>query len=91
MDYHGSTHKRRSNFLLENCIDEGRFALEFPTIRDKVRELGLGYIFAEPKESNLTLVRKVYENWDTSFGKSNEVKIWGQIVLMVTDNLDDAL
>ncbi|MCD7461659.1 hypothetical protein HAX54_046757, partial [Datura stramonium] len=30
-------------------------ALEFPTIRVTVRELGLGYMFAEPEECHLTL------------------------------------
>ncbi|MCD7465215.1 hypothetical protein HAX54_000804, partial [Datura stramonium] len=36
--------------LLGGCL-----ALEFPTIRDKVRELGLSYIFVESEECNLTL------------------------------------
>ncbi|MCD9640871.1 hypothetical protein HAX54_026581, partial [Datura stramonium] len=56
----------------ENWIDDGRLALEFPTIEDKVHELGLGFIFAEPEECNLSLVREFFPNWDTSFGQGNE-------------------
>ncbi|MCD7455755.1 hypothetical protein HAX54_029468, partial [Datura stramonium] len=47
----------------KNWIDVGHLAHEFPTFRDKVRVLGLGYIFAEPEECNLTLVREFYANW----------------------------
>ncbi|MCE5165937.1 hypothetical protein HAX54_013272, partial [Datura stramonium] len=39
----------------KNWINKGHLAIEFPTIRDKVPELGLGYIFADPEECNLTL------------------------------------
>ncbi|MCD9638577.1 hypothetical protein HAX54_022634, partial [Datura stramonium] len=55
-------------------IDEGRLALEFLTIWDKLHELGVGYIFAKPKECNLTLVREFYAKWDTLFGESTKVK-----------------
>ncbi|MCD7458971.1 hypothetical protein HAX54_039722 [Datura stramonium] len=48
--------QKEAKYSLENWIDEGHLALEFPTIRNKVRELELGYVFAEPKECNLTLV-----------------------------------
>ncbi|MCE0481550.1 hypothetical protein HAX54_039373, partial [Datura stramonium] len=40
---------------LEQRIDEGHLALEFPTIRIKLHEFGLGYISTEPKECKLTL------------------------------------
>ncbi|MCD7462324.1 hypothetical protein HAX54_048256, partial [Datura stramonium] len=56
----------------KNWIDEGRLALEFPTIREKLRELGVGYIFDEPEECNLTLVREFYTNWDISFRESTQ-------------------
>ncbi|MCD7464617.1 hypothetical protein HAX54_053111, partial [Datura stramonium] len=58
-----------------NCIDKAFLALEFPTIRDKVRELGLGYVFAKPEECNLALVREFYAYWDTYFGESTKIKI----------------
>ncbi|MCE3052384.1 hypothetical protein HAX54_052464, partial [Datura stramonium] len=45
--------KKEDKYTPENWIDESRFVLEFPTVQDKVHELGLGYIFAEPKECNL--------------------------------------
>ncbi|MCD7463839.1 hypothetical protein HAX54_051517, partial [Datura stramonium] len=36
-------------------IGEGLFVLEFPAIREKIWELGAGYIFNEPERCNLTL------------------------------------
>ncbi|MCE0481840.1 hypothetical protein HAX54_039929 [Datura stramonium] len=47
--------QKEVKYAPKNWIDEGHLALEFPIIRDNVCELGLGYIFAEPKECNLTL------------------------------------
>ncbi|MCD9646036.1 hypothetical protein HAX54_035548, partial [Datura stramonium] len=41
---------KEAKYSTESWIDEGRLALEFPTIRDKLRELGVGYIFAEKEE-----------------------------------------
>ncbi|MCD7458529.1 hypothetical protein HAX54_038500, partial [Datura stramonium] len=67
--------QKEVKYALENWIYYGLLALEFPTIRDKVRQLGLGYIFLEPEECNLTLVREIYANCDTSFGERNEVII----------------
>ncbi|MCE3050313.1 hypothetical protein HAX54_046884 [Datura stramonium] len=69
--------QKEVKYAPKNWIDEGCLTLEFPSIQDKVRELGLGYIFAKPEECNLTLVRKFYANWDTSFWERNEVKIRG--------------
>ncbi|MCE0481848.1 hypothetical protein HAX54_039937 [Datura stramonium] len=71
--------QKEAKYAPENRIDEGRLALEFPTIRDKLNELGVGYIFAEPKECKLTLVRDFYTNWDISFEESSKVKIRGQV------------
>ncbi|MCE3215660.1 hypothetical protein HAX54_003145, partial [Datura stramonium] len=72
--------QKEAKYAPENRIDEGILSLEFPTIRDKVRKLGLGYIFVESEECNLTLVSEFYANWDTSFGESTKVKIRGQVV-----------
>ncbi|MCD9639028.1 hypothetical protein HAX54_023273, partial [Datura stramonium] len=77
-----------AKYVLENWINEGRLALEFPAIRDKVRELGLGYIFVELEECNLTLVREFYANWETSFGEINKVKICGEMVRFTTKTFD---
>ncbi|MCE0482101.1 hypothetical protein HAX54_040498, partial [Datura stramonium] len=41
--------QKDAKYTPKNCIDIGHLALEFSTIRDKVCELGLGYIFAEPE------------------------------------------
>ncbi|MCD9560233.1 hypothetical protein HAX54_018736, partial [Datura stramonium] len=69
-----------TKYAPENWIDEAHLLVEFPNIRDKVRELGFGYIFAKLKECNLISMRKFYENWYTSFGERTKVKIRGQVV-----------
>ncbi|MCD9640903.1 hypothetical protein HAX54_026638, partial [Datura stramonium] len=56
----------------------GCLALEFPVIRDKIHELGAGFIFNEMERCNLTLVRQFYANWDTSSGESTKVKMKDQ-------------
>ncbi|MCD7453958.1 hypothetical protein HAX54_022770 [Datura stramonium] len=65
--------QKEAKYALENSIDEGRLKLEFPAIRDKIRELGAGYIFNESKRCNLTSVREFYTNWDNSFRESTKV------------------
>ncbi|MCD7467713.1 hypothetical protein HAX54_005313 [Datura stramonium] len=72
--------QKEVKYALKNWIDEGCLALEFPTIRDSILELGLGYVFAEPEECNLiTFVRKFYANWNTSCGGSTKIKVGGQV------------
>ncbi|MCE3049385.1 hypothetical protein HAX54_044734, partial [Datura stramonium] len=62
--------EKEAKYAPENWIDEGLLELEFAAIRDKLCELGVGYIFPKKEECNLTLVREFYANWDTSFGES---------------------
>ncbi|MCD7469109.1 hypothetical protein HAX54_007907, partial [Datura stramonium] len=71
---------KEAKYAPRNWIDDGRLVLELPTIKEKLHELGVGYIFGEPLECNLTLVREFYVNWDTTFGGSTKVKIRGQVV-----------
>ncbi|MCD7456280.1 hypothetical protein HAX54_031117, partial [Datura stramonium] len=64
--------QKEVKYAHENWIDEGHLALEFPVIREKIPELGAGYIFNKSERCNLTLVREFYENCDTSFGESTK-------------------
>ncbi|MCD9639978.1 hypothetical protein HAX54_024989, partial [Datura stramonium] len=76
--------QKEAKYAPENWIDEGRLTFEFPTISDTVHELGQGYVFPEPEECNLTLVRKFYENWNTSYGESTNIKVQDQVVRFTT-------
>ncbi|MCD9646246.1 hypothetical protein HAX54_035935, partial [Datura stramonium] len=40
---------KEAKYSLENGIDDGCLELEFLAIQDKIRELGVGYIFNEPE------------------------------------------
>ncbi|MCD9645503.1 hypothetical protein HAX54_034495, partial [Datura stramonium] len=51
----GFNTQTEAKYALEHWIDKGFLALGFPAIKDRVHELGLGFIFAEPEECNLTL------------------------------------
>ncbi|MCD7467515.1 hypothetical protein HAX54_004985 [Datura stramonium] len=42
--------QKEAKYSIENRIDEGHLALEFPTIWDTIQELGLGYVFVELEE-----------------------------------------
>ncbi|MCE2055153.1 hypothetical protein HAX54_042069, partial [Datura stramonium] len=72
--------QKEAKYAPENWIDEVHLELDFPAIRDKIRELGAGYIFNEQERRNLILVREFYTSWDTSFGESTKIKIRGQVV-----------
>ncbi|MCE0481251.1 hypothetical protein HAX54_038846 [Datura stramonium] len=48
--------QKEAKYAPEKWIDEGRLSLEFLTIYDTIHELGLGYMFVEPEECNLTLL-----------------------------------
>ncbi|MCD7456695.1 hypothetical protein HAX54_032778, partial [Datura stramonium] len=50
--------QKEAKYAPENWIDEDCLALEFLAIRDKICELGVGYIFNELERCNLTLVRE---------------------------------
>ncbi|MCD9640438.1 hypothetical protein HAX54_025742 [Datura stramonium] len=65
--------KKEAKYAPKNWIDKGFLALEFPTIRKKIRKLGVGYMFNESERCNLTLVREFYANRDTSFENSTKV------------------
>ncbi|MCE0481834.1 hypothetical protein HAX54_039917, partial [Datura stramonium] len=49
--------QKEDKYAPKNKIDEGHLTLEFLVIRDKLCELGVGYICVEQEECNLTLVR----------------------------------
>ncbi|MCD7470506.1 hypothetical protein HAX54_010431 [Datura stramonium] len=72
--------QKEANYASENWIYDGCLALEFPTISDTIRVLGLVYVFAELEECNLTLVKEFYTNWNTSHRESTKNKVQGQVV-----------
>ncbi|MCD7457476.1 hypothetical protein HAX54_035162 [Datura stramonium] len=74
--------QKEAKYAHENWIDEGRLALEFPAIRDKIHELGAGSIFNEPERCNLTLVRNSTQI-RTPHSESTRVKIKGQVVALL--------
>ncbi|MCE2056068.1 hypothetical protein HAX54_044007 [Datura stramonium] len=65
---------KEEKYATENWIDEGCLGLEFPTIWDNIRELGLGYSFSKQEECNLTLVREFYANWNTSYKRAQRLR-----------------
>ncbi|MCD7461117.1 hypothetical protein HAX54_045197 [Datura stramonium] len=66
--------QKEVKYAPKNWIDKGFLALEFSTIQDKVRELGLGYIFAKTEKCNLTLVRNFMQTRTLIFGRAPKSK-----------------
>ncbi|MCE0481689.1 hypothetical protein HAX54_039629, partial [Datura stramonium] len=52
--------QKEAKYAPKNWIDKGRLVLEFLIIRDKLRELGVGYIFVELEECNLTMKTRIH-------------------------------
>ncbi|MCD9638943.1 hypothetical protein HAX54_023166, partial [Datura stramonium] len=74
-----------AKYYSENWIDEGKLAMEFPTIRDSVFCLGLGFMFSKLSKCNLTLVREFYANWNATHGSSTRVDVKGQEMKTITE------
>ncbi|MCD9640255.1 hypothetical protein HAX54_025456 [Datura stramonium] len=55
--------QKEAKYAPENWMDEGRLELEFLTIKDKIRELGVGYIFNKPERSWVVIASIVMLTW----------------------------
>ncbi|KAH0636011.1 hypothetical protein KY285_035712 [Solanum tuberosum] len=65
-------------------------AHEFPHILRLIRELGMDFIFAEPKDCNLHMVREFYANWEPE-ARSHYVTVQGRNVLITPSSINDIL
>ncbi|MCD9559550.1 hypothetical protein HAX54_017551, partial [Datura stramonium] len=70
---------KESTYSHEMFIDIESLASEFPHIVDRFLTLGLGFVFNDSRECNFNIVREFLDNWVPN-GRSNQVKIRGQIV-----------
>ncbi|MCE0481704.1 hypothetical protein HAX54_039644 [Datura stramonium] len=70
---------KESKYSHEMFIDRETLALKFPRIVDRLYTLGLVFVYNDPGECNLNMLREFLSNWDPK-ERSNQVKIRGQIV-----------
>ncbi|MCE3215196.1 hypothetical protein HAX54_001227 [Datura stramonium] len=53
-----------SKYSHELFVDRISLAFEFPHIIDRLHTLGLNFVFNDPNECNLNMVREFLANWD---------------------------
>ncbi|PHU29657.1 hypothetical protein BC332_01750 [Capsicum chinense] len=53
-----------AKYILEVYIDRARLMREFPSMVQRIEALNINFIFHQPTECNLHLVREFYDNWD---------------------------
>ncbi|MCD7454131.1 hypothetical protein HAX54_023549 [Datura stramonium] len=70
---------KSQNISHELFIERASLASEFPHIVERLHTLGLDFVFNDPGECNLNMVRKFLVNWDPK-KRSNQVNIQGKIV-----------
>ncbi|KAG5577163.1 hypothetical protein H5410_057297 [Solanum commersonii] len=68
-----------ATYFSDVCIDRDRLSREFPHILRRIRELGMEFIFADPKECNLHMVWEFYANWEPE-ARSHYVTVRGRNV-----------
>lgn len=57
-----------ARYFSDVCIDRDSLAREFPRIMRRIKELQMEFIFAEPSECNLHMVREFCANLEVVFG-----------------------
>ncbi|KAH0686462.1 hypothetical protein KY284_017015 [Solanum tuberosum] len=83
---------RSGNVPPAPALPRGQTSLahEFPQIRRQIRELCMEFIFADPDECNLHMVRKFYSNW-TPEAQSHYVTVHGKNVPITPTYINDIL
>ncbi|KAG5576062.1 hypothetical protein H5410_056196 [Solanum commersonii] len=65
-----------TTYFSDACINRDSLAWEFPRILRQIQELHMEFIFVEPRECKLHMVREFYANWATK-SRSHFVKVRG--------------
>ncbi|KAG5581535.1 hypothetical protein H5410_052162 [Solanum commersonii] len=80
----------KASYFSDVCIDKDSLAHEFPQILRQIRELGMEFIFAEPAECNLHMVREFYANWAPE-ARSHYVTVRDRNVPITPTGINDIL
>ncbi|KAG5581986.1 hypothetical protein H5410_052613, partial [Solanum commersonii] len=78
--------QREAKYMGDEFVNEVRLQSQFPDINRVVHKLGLRFIFDNPGDCNLTLVREFYANWLTEmkykivFVREKDVKFYARIL-----------
>ncbi|KAH0758007.1 hypothetical protein KY290_021500 [Solanum tuberosum] len=88
--------QQEAKYIGDEFVNEVRLQSQFPVIYQTVIELGLRFIFDNPGDCNLTLVREFYANWltetkyKTVLVRGKDVKFFARILneLLGTPNSD---
>lgn len=61
------------------AIDEHRLRVKYPAIWKSIHELGLSYVFGNPWDINVNLIREFYAGYDPD-EPEHYVPIWGRLI-----------
>ncbi|MCD9644868.1 hypothetical protein HAX54_033381 [Datura stramonium] len=81
---------KETKYFPEEQIARELLTQEFPRIVHWIDTVGLNFIFEEPRECNLHLIREFYANWNPTL-RSLTVKIRGQVVTFEPHHLNAIL
>ncbi|OIS95992.1 hypothetical protein A4A49_31474 [Nicotiana attenuata] len=70
---------RTDSYLPDFAVDEHKLKSRYPKIWEKVHELGLGFVFKNPGEANLSLMREFCAGWNIE-DKEKLVPIRGRLI-----------
>uniref|UniRef100_M1DJE3 Putative plant transposon protein domain-containing protein n=1 Tax=Solanum tuberosum TaxID=4113 RepID=M1DJE3_SOLTU len=72
--------QKEAKYLGDEYVNEVRLQTQFPVIYNTINALGLRFMFENPGDCNLTLVREFYANWNTETRFNKTVPIRGKDV-----------
>uniref|UniRef100_M1D8Y2 Putative plant transposon protein domain-containing protein n=1 Tax=Solanum tuberosum TaxID=4113 RepID=M1D8Y2_SOLTU len=82
--------QQEAKYMGDEFVNEVRLQSQFPVIYQTVLDLGLSFIFDNPGDCNLMLVREFYANWLTET-KYKNVPVRGKDVKFSARNLNELL
>ncbi|XP_016577508.2 uncharacterized protein LOC107875339 isoform X2 [Capsicum annuum] len=84
-----SQHKE-SKYSADQFIDRASLMKEYPSMVRRIEALHMNFLFEQPSECNLSLVREFYANWDLR-NKDAEVEVRGRVVTFTANCVNDLL
>uniref|UniRef100_M1D8X4 Putative plant transposon protein domain-containing protein n=1 Tax=Solanum tuberosum TaxID=4113 RepID=M1D8X4_SOLTU len=79
-----------AKYFSDVILDDVNLEREFPHIRRRLQELHMGFIFQDPSECNISVVREFYANWKPD-ARSHFVTVRGVEVQLTPSTINQLL
>ena len=77
-------------YIPELFIDRASLLRECPSMVRRIEAINMNFIFHQPTECNLHLVREFYANWEPS-DPDHELKICGKVIRFTAADINELL